>query len=89
MNRQETKGFDAAIAGDGSELEKITAGFDYVTRLIIQQAQNEIELLRAEGNREALVKEQIKMNTIIHTRYILNRCCQRVTGKEVYDELAE
>ncbi|MCD4753137.1 MAG: hypothetical protein K8R40_08710 [Anaerolineaceae bacterium] len=89
MNRKESISFDTVIEGDGSELEKITAGFDYVTRLIIQHSHNTIELFRAEENHDAMVKEQIKMSTLKHARSILNTCYLRVIGKEVFDELID
>lgn len=87
VKRKDAKGLNAIFAKEGqTELQTILEAFDYITTLIIQQSEKDIELNRALGDKEAVVREQVKMSTIIHTRSVLNQCHQRVTGKEVYDE---
>jgi hypothetical protein len=90
VKRKDAKGFEAIFADEAtSELEKILAAFDYVTRLEILQSEKDIELNRALGDQQAVIRDQIKKSTLIHTRSILNVCHQRVTGKEVYDEYTQ
>jgi hypothetical protein len=68
-------------ASDLPELEKLKQGFQWLTNLIIQQGENEIELLKALHDHEALVKEQIKVSTLKHAQVIFNECYRRSTQK--------
>ncbi len=90
VKRKDAKGLDAILADtERNDLEKIIGAYDYISRLIISQSEKDIELNRALGDGQAVIREQIKMSTIIHTRSILNLCHFRVTGKEVYDEYTQ
>ena len=40
----------------------------------------------ALGDRDRLVKEQIKASTLRHTREIFNDCYFRATGKKAWDD---
>ena len=85
--RKDAKGLNAIFAKEGqTDVQKIMEAFDYITTQIIEQSEKDIELNRALGDGEAVIREQVKMSTIIHARSILNLCHQRVIGKEVYDE---
>ena len=77
-----------AIFSDGSQsdLEKVMAAYNHITTIIINQADQDIELNRALGDQQAVIREQIKQSTIKHTRSILNHCCMRVMGKEVFSD---
>ena len=77
-----------AIFADGnhSDLDRVMAAYDHITTIIINQADKDIELNRALGDQQAVIREQIKQSTIKHTRSILNQCCMRVTGKEVFND---
>lgn len=89
VKRKDAKSLDAIFAKQGqSDLEKITEAFDYVTRTIIEQSDKDIELNRALGDSDAVIREQIKKSTLIHARSVLNLCHQRVTGKEIYNDNA-
>jgi hypothetical protein len=71
---------NAIFASSQPELEKLAAGFYFITQDLIAQSHKEQELLQAMGNREGLVKEQIKMSTIEHAVSIFDQCYQRVSG---------
>ena len=87
IKKEHTAGFEAIIADtENDDLTKVMAAFDYVTQLIITQSEKDIEIDRAMGDQQAVVREQIKMSTLIHARSILNWTHSRVTGSEVYDE---
>lgn len=87
INRENAESFDAILADENrSELEKVMDAFDQITSTIIEQSEKDIELNRALGDQQAVIREQIKKSTIIHTRSIINLCHLRATGKEVFDE---
>lgn len=71
---------------DLSEAEKIGRSFDHITSFYIQHSEQEIELLRAMSDKEKLIKEQIKMETIKHIRSIFNDCFKRSTGKKAWND---
>jgi len=73
----------------GSELpeaEKIARAFEWITDRYLEHNAHEIELLRAMGDQESLVKEQIKQNMMKHTRTIFRDCYQFMTGRRAWDE---
>lgn len=77
-----TDGVDAIFADpEKTEFDQVIEGFDFITRTIIEQSDKDIELNRALGDNEAVIREQIKRSTLIHARSILNTCCQLATGK--------
>ena len=69
-----------------SEADKIARSFDHTTSLIIQHGEHEIELLRAMGDKEALVKEQIKTETVKHVRNIFNDCFTRTMCRKAWND---
>ena len=78
--------FLAIFETDLSEAEKIARSFDHVTSFYIQHSEQEIELLRAIGDKEKLIKEQIKMETMKHVRSIFNDCFKHSTGKKAWND---
>ena len=71
---------------DLSEAEKVSRSFDHITSFYIQHSEQEIELLRAISDKEYLIKEQIKMETMKHIRSIFNDCFKRSTGKKAWND---
>ena len=71
---------------DLSEAEKVSRSFDHITSFYIQHSEQEIELLRAISDKENLIKEQIKMETMKHIRSIFNDCFKRSTGKKAWND---
>ncbi|MCL5997471.1 MAG: hypothetical protein M1546_15650 [Chloroflexi bacterium] len=72
---------DRIIASDGPDLEKLAQAFDCITTFMINNAAREVELSRVMQDREAVVKTQIKMETIKHARSIFEQCYRRITGR--------
>jgi hypothetical protein len=64
-----------------SDIEKLTRAFTWLSEQEIRRGKEEIELLRAIGDQEALVKEQIKVCTLKHSRELFSYCYQLVTGR--------
>jgi hypothetical protein len=71
---------------DLSEAEKIAHSFNHVTSIYIASSEQEIELLKAMRDKETLIKEQIKMETMKHVRSIFKDCYMRSTGKEAWND---
>jgi len=71
---------------DLPEIEKLTRAFRLVTDKIIAYSEGEIELLRALGDPQELIKEQIKQSTIQHARSIYAQCHLLATGRKAWDD---
>ena len=69
-----------------SEMDKLAQSFNHITSLHIRHAEQEIELLKALGDTDQLIKEQIKSETIKHVRNIFNDCYMRSTGKKAWND---
>jgi len=74
------------MRSERSEIDRLAAGFDLITSWYINNSQNEIELRRAMADTESLVKEQIKLSTMKHSRSIFADCFFRVSGRNAWDE---
>ena len=74
------------LASNLPELEKLTRAFRCITEKIVVTSQHEVELLRALGDPQALLKEQIKLSTIQHAQSIYAQCFLMVTGRKAWDE---
>ena len=84
--RTVTDEVDKIINSDLADLDKVMRAFDVITGSVIGAAEQEVELSRALGDPESVVKEQIKMETVKHARAILNDCYMRVTRRRAWDE---
>ncbi len=73
-------------ASELPEVEKLALAFRWVTDRIVEDSQRELELLRALGDPQAVLKEQIKLSTILHARSIFAQCHLMVTGRKAWDE---
>ena len=78
--------FDAIIASDSSDLEKLTEAFGGLTGFIIEDSTRQVELARASQDADEAVKQQIKLETMKHARRLFDTCCWHITGKRVWGE---
>jgi hypothetical protein len=78
--------FDAVLASDMPDIDKLAWAFGRITEDIIGYARQEIEVATALHDREARIRVQIKRDTIKHARHIFATSYQRVTGRSVWDE---
>jgi hypothetical protein len=69
---------------DRPEIEKLEEFFGQITTQIIGFAEKEIELAKAMQDRESLIKQQIKMETIKTARRIFARGYQIATGRKAW-----
>jgi hypothetical protein len=78
--------FDELLASELPDIEKLKETFALITQSYLTHSVQEIELLKAMGDQENLVKEQIKHSTVLHVSGVFEFCYSRVTGKQVSDE---
>jgi hypothetical protein len=62
------------IQRDDPEIERLKAAFEHVTDSILETGARELELARALGNEQDVVKTHVKIETIRHARSILEHC---------------
>jgi len=77
---------DELKALDLPESAKLAQAFDWATRRTIEYADQEIELAKAMGDQETVVKRQIKMSTMKHARSIFEDCYRVLIGRSAWDE---
>jgi len=77
---------DDIFDADTADIEKLKKAFRWITGRIVEEAQREIELARAMGDRETIVKQQIKMETMKSAWGIFQDCYLRATGRRAWDE---
>jgi hypothetical protein len=86
MKRDDAKGLDDIIESNLPDIEKLAQSFGWIASRNIERTGHEIELARAMGDQELVVREQIKMEMMKHARSIFQDCYQRVTRKRAWDE---
>ena len=86
MKRVLAKDFNQIFEQELPELEKVRQGFEWVTAQYLAESGREQEVLMALGDRETLVKEQIKASTLRHARQVFNDCYLRATGRKAWDD---
>ena len=68
------------------EIEKLAHAFALITGRTLKHASDEIEVAQAMSDEEALIKHQVKMETIKHIRGIFQECHKLATGRKAWDE---
>ncbi len=71
---------------DLPDIEKLAQAFGWITNQHIEHGQREIELLKAEQDRQAVIKAQVNLETIKYMRRVFDDCYRQVTGKKAWDE---
>ena len=78
--------YNEIFKSDLCDEEKLAKAFNEITNAYLKHSEQEIELMHAMGNAEALVKEQIKLGLLKHVREIFNGCYKRIYGRSAWDE---
>jgi hypothetical protein len=86
MKREETNRLAEIVETDLPDIEKLAQGFGWITASYVEQAEGEIELARAMGDQEAVIREQIKMEMIKHARSIFQDVYRQVTRRSAWNE---
>ena len=76
----------AVKESDLADLDKVAQAFGWVTGSIIKHGEQQVELARALQDRDAVVKEQIKLGVMRHARAVFNDCGRAVLGRKFWDE---
>lgn len=77
---------DEILTTDLPEIQKLAKIFQWITNYYIQNSAQEIELLKALGDQEALVREQIKQSVFQHAQSIFQQSHLLVTKRKAWDE---
>jgi hypothetical protein len=77
---------DQIFASDLPDIEKLARAFRSITDTCAGAAENQLEVVRALGDRESVVREQIRCSTLRHAQSIFGDCYRRVTGRRAWDE---
>lgn len=75
--------FEQILAQDLPETEKLARAYLFILQQQQTYAQNEIELQKALGDQEMLVKEQIKHGVLKYSAEIFAYCYYRTTGRSL------
>jgi len=86
MKRQDDNKLTEIVEADLPDIEKLAQAFGWITGSYIEHAEGEIELARATGDQEAVIREQIKMEMMKHARSIFQDVYRRVTRRSAWDE---
>lgn len=78
--------FDAIIASDAGDLDKLARAFGGLTGFIIDDSKRQVELARASQDKDETVKQQIKLETMKHARKLFATCYWHITGERVLSE---
>ena len=77
---------EAIMSADLAEIEKLSQAYVLILSQHIQIAERETEVFKALGDHDAIIKEQIKANTMAYTLDLFHQLHLRATGRRVADE---
>jgi hypothetical protein len=69
-----------------TEIEKLSKAYVLIISEHIEIAKREVELCKALGDQDRIVKEQIKANTMEYSLGMFRHLHLRATGRKVSDE---
>lgn len=73
--------FDQIFNNEEAPIDQLAKGFHFLLDIQLLDSKSEMDLLKAMGDRENLIKEQIKHSTIEHVIARFDECYFRATGK--------
>lgn len=73
--------FNQIFEGEAAALEKVAAAFHFIIDRHLVESTREMEVLRALGDKEGLIKEQIKHSTFQHALSSFDECYFRAVGE--------
>lgn len=77
--------FEQILSSDLPEVEKLSRAYLFILRQQQDFSSREIELRRALGDEQSLIKEQVKAGALKYSGEIFAFCYYRVTGKKPSD----
>ena len=80
------KSLEDILSSDLPEIERLALAFHWITSRYLDQASREMETLRALGDHDGLVREQVKASMMKHASNIFRHCYLSVTGRKAWDD---
>jgi len=77
---------EAILDSDLSDIQKLAKVFHWITDFYIDNSSRELELYKALGDQESLVREQIKQSVFKHAQSIFQQSHLLVTKRKAWDE---
>ena len=77
--------FEAILASDLLEVEKLARAYQFVVEDQIAHGHRDVELQHALNDEEELIKAKIKVGVLEYAYSIFTFCYLRVTGKKLSD----
>ena len=74
---------EAIMNADIPEIDKLSRAFVFLISEHAEICRREVEVFKALGEREAIIKEQIKANTMEYTLTMFRHLHQQATGRKV------
>lgn len=74
------------VRKDLPDIHKLAQAFDLLTSRYIEEAHNEVELRRAMGDEESVIKERIKAGVMETARDMFQDCFRLIAGRSAWDE---
>jgi len=76
------KEIEDILYADPPQVDKLRQAFERITSQIVEQSMHDIEVKRALGDRDAVIREQIKMESIKFAQNLLEECYQVIVHSE-------
>ena len=77
---------EAIMKAELPEIEKLSRAYNLILSEHIEICKREIEVFKALGDREGMVKEQIKANTMAYTLEMFSHLHLQATGRKVSND---
>lgn len=74
------------LNADLTDMQKLARVFRWITDFYIESSDREIELFKAVGDQDALIKEQIKQSVFKHAQTIFQDSHLLVTKQKAWDD---
>ena len=73
------------LVSDLTQVDKLRAAFSRITDQMVEHSIRDIEIKRALGDQEAVIREQIKMESLKYAQNLLAECYQVIMHAEDQD----
>jgi hypothetical protein len=74
------------LNADLTDMQKLARVYRWITDFYIESSDREIELFKAVGDQDALIKEQIKQSVFKHAQTIFQDSHLLVTKRKAWDD---
>ena len=78
-----TPQIEAIMTADNPDIDKLSKAYVFIISEHIEIAKRELEVFKVLGDQDAIIKEQIKANTMAYTLDMFRQLYLRTTGRKV------